>query len=225
MEVHHAGLDPYPGVIYHAGGWERRHAHGVESDVAPRMRWFFDWLGRRVDRLEKIHPVGEGGYILKWRVTRYRGPRLVLQDGTVVERGDSVGELHFDNQRATALPAERRGFPFRHEFIRVLAALGRELRTQPEYRAVSAIHGSTLFWRAASAGKQVGFESIPVSPFTRWWLGTWQRILLAQYHPEGWRRLRQGRRTELRNLWISRRALLRLADEESHQVRDSAPDA
>ena len=62
--------------------------------MAPRMRWFFDWLGRWVDRHEKIHPVGEGGYILKWRVTRYRGPRLVLQDGTVVERGDSIGELH-----------------------------------------------------------------------------------------------------------------------------------
>ena len=41
---------------------------------------------------------------------------------------------------------------------------------------------------------KTGFEQRPLPPFTRWWQGTWERILLAGYHPEGQRRLRKGRR-------------------------------
>ena len=178
------------------------------------MKRLLDWLDRWVERHEQIRPIGEGGYILRVKAARYKGPRLVLMDDTVVNPGDLVGELHLDNHRAVALHQEGSGgFRFRHEILRLLPALGRDLRTRPEYQAINACWGASLFWRSTALAAKAGFEDRPLPPFTRWWLGTWERILLANYHPEGRRRLNRGRRTELRQVWITRRTLLRFAEQ------------
>ena len=169
-----------------------------------------DWLDRWVQRHEQIRPIGRGGYIMQMKKACYRGPGLVLADGTAVNSGDPVGELHLDNQRAAALHLEGNGgFRFRQELYRLLPALALDLCTRPEYREINAVCGASLFWRSAALMSKTGFEQRPLPPFTRWWLGTWERILLAGYHPEGQRRLRKGRRTELRQVWITRRTLLR----------------
>ena len=173
---------------------------------------FLQWLDRWVERHEQIRPIGEGGYIFRMRVTRHRGRRVVLKDGTVVDPGDLVGELHLDNERAVALHAEGHGgFRFRQELFRLLPALGLDLQTRPEYRTIKALFGASLFWRNPSLVARAGFEQRPLPPFTRWWLGTWERILLASYHPQGRRRLGKGRRAELREVWITRRTLARFA--------------
>jgi len=146
-------------------------------------------------------------------------------DGTVVDRGDLVGELHLDNHLAATLHAEGSGgFRFRHEILRLLPALALDLETRPEYRAINAIYGASLFWRSASLAAKAGFESRPLPPFTRWWLGTWERILLATYHPEGQRRLGKGRRTELRQVWITRRTLARFIERATASAsQDGSP--
>ena len=147
---------------------------------------------------------------MRMKKARYRGPGLVLMDGTTVNSGDPVGELHLDNHRAAALHLEGGGgFRFRQEIYRLLPALALDLCSCPEYRDINAVYGSSLFWRSTALMSKTGFEQRPLPPFTRWWLGTWERILLAGYHPEGHRRLRKGRRTETRQVWITRRTLLR----------------
>ncbi len=174
-------------------------------------RQFLSWLDRWVERHDNIRPIGLGGYILRLRVTRHRGERLVLMDGTVVDPGDLVGELHLDNQRAAALHAEgNAGFRFRRELFRLLPALVLDLQ-RPEYRAINAICGTSLLWRSASLVLKAEFEHRPLPPFSRWWLGTWQRILLAHYRPEGQRRLSKGP-TEPRKIWVTRRALARFTE-------------
>ena len=184
-----------------------------------------DWLDRWVERVDKIRPIGEGGYILRMRVIRYRGRRLVLRDGTVVNRGDLVGELHLDNQRAASLHTEGSGgFRFRQELFRLLPALALDLCTRPEYSTINAVCGQSLFWRSSALAAKAGFEDRPLSPFTQWWMGWWERYLLAHYHPEGQRRLSKGRRTELRQVWITRRALLRFAEQAARaEDAESAP--
>ena len=190
------------------------------------MKRLLDWLDRWVERHEQIRPIGEGGYILRLKAARYHGPRLVLMDGTVVNSGDLVGELHLDNHRAAALHQEGSGgFRFRHEILRLLPALGRDLCTRPEYQAINACWGASLFWRSTALAAKAGFEDRPLPPFTRWWLGTWERILLANYHPEGRRRLNRGRRTELRQVWITRRTLLRFAEQAATRDARSAAAA
>ena len=161
-----------------------------------------DWFARRYD----IRPIGAGGYVVRLGVIRYRGPGLTLQDGTVVRRGDLVGELHVDNRRAAALHEGRKGgFRYRREVFRALPALARDLRTRPEYQMIQVVGGPSLFWEEAAVA---GFEHRPLPAFTRWWLTWWERYLLARYHPAGRRRLGEGDRRELRQIWMTRRTLL-----------------
>jgi hypothetical protein len=168
-----------------------------------------DWverLERWFERAYRIRPIGEGGYIFRLGLVRHRGPRLVFRDGTAVNPGDLVGELHIDNRRAAGLHAGGRGgLRFRREVFRLLPVLARDLVGRPEYREINAVCGASLFWAEA---ERAGFEHRPLPALTRWWLTWWERYLLARYHPAGRRRLAEGSRTELRQVWMTRRTLL-----------------
>jgi len=180
-----------------------------------------DWLERWFERKYQIRPIGEGGYIIRLGLIRYRGPRLTFQDGTVVTSGDLVGEFHMDNQRAAALHREGRGgLRFRREVFRALPALALDLRTRSEYREIPAVCGASLFWAEAV---HAGFEHRPLPPFTQWWLGWWERYLLAKYHPEGRQRLAKGKRTELRQVWITRKTILRFSARPAARPGEAAP--
>jgi hypothetical protein len=179
----------------------------------PLVQRLLDRLERWVVKHEDYRPIGDGGYIFRFKVSRYRRPRFVLDDGTVLNPGDPIGELHMDNRYAAALHDDGGGaFRFRRELFRVFPALARDLAARPEYRDIQVVGGASLFWRAGGLATRLGFQHQPLPPFTRWWLGTWERILLAAYHPEGLRRLERGRPAELQQVWVTRHALERFLD-------------
>lgn len=185
------------------------------------MSWV-GWLNRWFERRFDIREIGDGGYILKLQLVRHRGPRLEFRDGTVVNPGDPVAEFHMDNERTARVHGEGRpGLKFRREVFRLMAPLARDLRERPEYRDIRAICGASLFWAEA---ERAGFENRPLPAFTRWWLTWWERFLLARYHPGGRDRLAEGRRTELRQVWLTRQALERLvARRADRRVLDDQP--
>lgn len=171
------------------------------------MNWVA-WINRWFERRFDLREIGEGDYLFKLQLVRHRGPRFVFRDGTVVNPGDLVAELHMDNDRTARVHGEGRpGLKFRREVFRMLAPLARDLRERPEYRDIRAICGASLFWAEA---ERAGFETRPLPALTRWWLTWWERFLLARYHPGGRDRLREGRRTELRQAWLTRSTLERL---------------
>jgi hypothetical protein len=170
------------------------------------VKGWLDGLERLFERRYDIRPIGDGGYILRLGLIRYRGPALAFADGTTVRQGALVGELHVDNRFAASLHAEGRvGLRYRREIFRALPALARDLETRPEYQAIQVIGGPSLFWKEAT---WAGFEHRRLPAFSRWWLARWERFLLARYHPAGRRRLGEGRRTEIRQIWMTRRTLL-----------------
>ena len=190
-------------------------ARRVTRDLVERFdRWFDRWYERKYG----IRPIGEGGYIFRVGRIRHRGERIVLDDGTAIDPGDVVGELHIDNRRAADLHGDgKSGIRFRREVLRALPALACDLAARPDCQALNALCGASLFWEGAA---RVGFEHRPLPAFTRWWLTPWVRFLLARFHPAGRRRLTEGERTELRQVWMSRRVLL-----ERYGTRGRPPDA
>ncbi|HLW46189.1 MAG TPA: hypothetical protein VKW09_00260 [bacterium] len=181
----------------------------------PPAQRLLDRLERWVIRHEDYRPIGDGAYLLRMKVARYRRARFILRDGTVLNPGDPVGELHMDNRFAAALHEDGSGAGrFRREIFRVFAALARDLAVRPEYRDIRVVGGASLFWRDGGLAARLGFEQQPLPAFTRWWLGTWERILLTAYHPEGRRRLERGRPVELRQMWMTRGTLQRFLDRD-----------
>src|SRR5581483_2827956 len=57
-------------------------------------------------RIHRVQPVRPHGLLL-FRVVRHRGRPARLADGTLVDHGDLVAEIHLDNRRLVALRAQR----------------------------------------------------------------------------------------------------------------------
>ena len=181
------------------------------------IRRILERLDRWVISREHYRQIGDGGYILRMRVARYRRARLVFADGTVLNPGDAIAELHLDNRFAAELHQGRNaGFRFRQELLRMMPALAQDLSSRPEYREIRAVGAATIFSRSLRLFAMLGFEHRPLPAYTRWWLGTWERIVLAGYHPDGRRRFAQGRTPELRHVWITRSTVLRCWGADRH---------
>ena len=144
-------------------------------------------------RLHPVHHVRPGSLVL-YRVRRHHGPAVVLDDGTRVEHGAAIVELHLDNRRLVALRAEPGYGTWRAvEVLRQdLRAIGRRVGAG-ELGEVAALHGVSLL---GSAGPAFGFEKREV-PHS--WGNSFVRYFMAGvdaiYHPEGLRRL-EGRARE-----------------------------
>jgi hypothetical protein len=162
------------------------------------------WWERLLAWRQRIRPVREDG-ILRYSLSRHRGRRVVLRDGRVIERGDRIVELHFDNRRLVEVSAVRTGpWGLLRRLPEDLAALQRLLATG-QLGEVRALHGVTLF---AAAGPRLGFE---VRPLRRSRYMALQHFFMAGlvvlYHPEGWRVAQRQRARLPGEVWMSLGAL------------------
>ena len=131
-----------------------------------------------------------------------------MDDGTAIQFGDSIVELHFDNGALMSSTASTSWNPWETmetldadlvELARVVVsgALGR----------VVALHGVTMF---AVPGRRLGFELHPVAHSLTWALRRYFLIgLLPIYHRHGWREFDRMRRDRWpAELWMSTPTLL-----------------
>lgn len=166
------------------------------------------WLGweRLTEFVWRPQHVRSGGFF-RYRIVHYRGPAKTLADGTRIEPGDRVVELHFDNRRLLALSLAGAQLPW--ELLKLaredLAELACRI-ARGELDEVKALVGITLF---ARAGRRLGFEVHPLPPT---WYTRLQRFffvgLVAVYHPLGWRMAERYReRAWPGQAWMSRKTL------------------
>ncbi len=182
------------------------------------MGWLADRLWRTIEATYgwglRLRVIGDPrSSILRLGMRRHWGHPIVLPDGTLIRRGDRLGELHFRNEVVSALQAEAPG-PVRalalmraralDDFSRL--AVGFE--ADPALKEVQALFGETLLWRTVC---RLGFWAMPVrGRARRRVVSTYQRLLVRHYSPAGWARLKRLGATETRVVWISRAQLLRL---------------
>ena len=158
-----------------------------------------------------------------------------LADGTLLRRGDPVGDLHYWNEHMPALdegkPALAWALAADRAVRRSLRELARFVDSDPRYREVRAItgemggmptHGARML---AAVGSRLGFEVRPVGPpggpagrLRRWGENMLLRLLAWGYNPASLRR--PGARPARCRLWMSRQTLL-----ARYGPRPSEPEA
>ncbi len=152
----------------------------------------------------KLTPVGP---ILFLAIEPLHAPALELADGTRLPRGTPIGQLHFNNARAAAIPAASRlqnGVRFARLLRHSLAELAARARDDVTLRDVPVYEGVTWF---APHGAAVGFESDPIPPgWRRRLLQTHFRLLLWAFSPTADRRALAD--VSPRRFRISRAALI-----------------
>lgn len=141
------------------------------------------------------------------RIVRYRGRPLSLPDGTEVNRGTLVGELHCNNPLVFDLVNCGKINPYRAARTD-LEALARWLVNSGDAATVRAFYGFTML---AAAAERLGFFVRECGPGIS---GRLNRVfmtgLLLIYTRDGLARLNKGRTLNSypREVWMSRGQLL-----------------
>ncbi|MGE6577111.1 polysaccharide deacetylase family protein [Paenibacillus xylanexedens] len=135
--------------------------------------------------------------MLHFRSRVYHGARMEMSDGHVLQNGDPVIELHFDNQKLFELGVTSRSSM--HLAIRMIRTmeqqlpdLARMVALEPELRSAKAIYGVSMINRGP---EKFGFtiQDLPPGPFSAA-SKVYLKLLLSVIHPAGTKRLKQ--RTE-----------------------------
>ncbi|WFR64908.1 polysaccharide deacetylase family protein [Paenibacillus amylolyticus] len=135
--------------------------------------------------------------MLHFRSRVYHGARMEMSDGQVIQNGDPVIELHFDNQKLFELGVTSRSSM--HLAIRMIRTmeqqlpdLARMVALEPELRSAKAVYGVSMINRGP---EKFGFtiQELPPGPFSAA-SKVYLKLLLSVIHPAGTKRLKQ--RTE-----------------------------
>jgi len=172
------------------------------------MARFWDWYERSWNDWFRVEPVTDDSAVAL-SVTRYRGPAVRLEDGTEIQDGELVGELHLNRDRLLRfhhdLPPREVVFALRRNIEHGLRSLAALVAEHPRYRHLRAFHAASLFWRET---KVLGFEPKPMEmSWTRRVLQWYMRMLMARDHPLGRQRLQRSPR-DIGVVWVSRTKLL-----------------
>jgi hypothetical protein len=118
----------------------------------------WDWYERVWNAWHRIETLGQDT-ILTLGPATHCGPDLLLQDGTMIQFGTGIGELHLDRWRVAQLhrsvPPHCLGLCLRRDREGALRQLARQLLESPHEGALQAFRSTTLFWKEA---ERLGFE-------------------------------------------------------------------
>ncbi|MGQ8872472.1 polysaccharide deacetylase family protein [Paenibacillus sp. TSA_86.1] len=132
--------------------------------------------------------------MLHFRSRVYHGARVEMHNGYVVQNGDPVIELHFDNQKLFELGVTSRSTM--HLAIRMIRTMEQQLpdlarlvASDPELRSAKAIYGVSMINRGP---EKFGFtvQGLAPGPFSMA-SKLYLKLLLRVIHPAGKRRLKQ----------------------------------
>ena len=123
--------------------------------------------------------------VVRYQLSRHHGRKIRLNDGTVIEKGDQLLDLHFDNRALLRLASSPAFDPFATERSAVsdLRLLAAALKTG-EMGDVKALHAVSPF---PAVLRRQGFQvaEIAHSP-SNFLVRFYMTGLLALYHPQGW---------------------------------------
>ncbi|WP_018757114.1 polysaccharide deacetylase family protein [Paenibacillus terrigena] len=129
-----------------------------------------------------------------YRVTRYHGEPVTMQDGEVLRNGDSVMELHFDNQKLFDMGQKARSSM--HVAIQLIRGVEHalpyfadELVNNPEFSDVKALYGVSMIHRGAD---KLGFsvQDLPKGMFKSL-TSVYLKFLLHVIRPQGQSRVKE----------------------------------
>ncbi|WP_434749783.1 polysaccharide deacetylase family protein [Paenibacillus amylolyticus] len=132
--------------------------------------------------------------MLHFRSRVYHGARVEMHNGYVMQNGDPIIELHFDNQKLFELGVTSRSTM--HLAIRMIRTMEQQLpdlaqlvAADPELRSAKAIYGVSMINRGP---EKFGFtvQGLAPGPFSMA-SKLYLKLLLSVIHPAGKRRLKQ----------------------------------
>jgi hypothetical protein len=168
-----------------------------------------DRLLRVIYRIRPLKADDSG--IIRFDLRHYKGPTKVLNDGSEVKTGDTIIELHLNNdwfkrRRKLNLKASQSPREILGCFAQDLRLLAQQVASEM-FGNITALHGSTILHVAA---RRLGFQVVEL-PDSLWKRGArfYMVGLMQVYHLRGDEVLGfREKPWELKEVWLSKAALL-----------------
>ena len=185
----------------------------MPASIPPRFVLIFwpvvDKLLRVIQGIKSLKADNNG--IIRFSLRRYKGVTRVLNDGSEVKAGDTIVELHLNNEwfkrrRKLNLGASQSSREFLGCLARDLRFLAEQVASGTFGNNISALHGITILHVAA---RRLGFQ-VDELPDSLWKKGArfYMAGLMQVYHLRGDVSGLREKPWELKEVWLSRAALL-----------------
>jgi len=191
------------------------------SAIARSVISRFDYFLRRLYGIREFTPEDDCIVRIAFRKS---ARELTLSDGTKILKGETIGELHFWNERIPPMPKDGPDLAWGLEFHRLmrrsLIELARYIESAPEWEEVRAFKGETAVdspegvKQATELIGRLGFDLLPLGrsisrlkPLLEFWENIYLWGLIWTFNPAS---LKGKRLVDLQRcqIWISRRRLL-----------------
>ncbi|WP_246941925.1 YkoP family protein [Bacillus pinisoli] len=127
--------------------------------------WYFlDPIYYSFTRLTYVQDQSNQNHIFRVRVTKYKGREVVLSDGTVIKKNDTLLKIHLHNARLLKdlqhVTCEvKRGRHIFQSVLTAMPALATFIEEHPEREQLKAVIGITTLHRGC---KRLGFETYDI---------------------------------------------------------------
>lgn len=174
----------------------------VLSELIPDQREklsyiLFEKWDQTLLRLMGVKDLSDKGRPTVFRIAlrKFRGKQLPLPDGTILNKGDLVVDLHLNNSFFKRLGEKNEllmlGLLAKHKVLQDLPAVAGWIAANPRRDEIKAITGLTIIHRGS---RQIGFHTFDLPPLRSFLIRLYESMLLVMFHPAGYRRITRHRK-------------------------------
>jgi len=194
---------------------EIRYIRGIHN-LLVRLIWkLIDGIFYRLTRTITLD---DPDMVLSFSINKNRWKPVVLNDGTVLNRGDRFVEVHFLNDAISNILINHRSLMGASKKIksRLIYSFDKILRYLEENNIdVKAFHGITVLYRIVELNIATIFD---INPIIGFFVNLYEKLILVSYHPEGFGRLRKRGKLIPKSIWISVPAMKELVERHKRRV-------
>lgn len=170
------------------------------------LKKFFTFMNKRYIKTHNLIfiPGSEYDYVYM-DVLKHKGKEVRLSDGTVINKGDTVAEIHINNDTIKEVPVTKVIRVFQAEVV----AMAKLLQNNEEYKDIKAVFGRTVLYPLT---KRLGFEVFEMkNGYMKKFLKVWDNLIKVVFSSTEKDKVKFR---EPREVWMSKEAIIKNSGEK-----------
>ncbi|MCT4686463.1 YkoP family protein [Vallitalea sp.] len=164
------------------------------------LKKFFAFMNKRYIKTHNMIFIPGSKYNYVYiDILEYKGKDVSLSDGTVIKKGDTVAEIHINNDTIKEVPVTKVIRVFHSEVI----AMANVLKDNADYKNVKAVFGRTVLYPLT---KRLGFDVFEMKRgYMKKFIKVWDNLIRVLFSSKEKENVKFR---EPREVWMSREAII-----------------